>query len=82
VELNYTGGVVRIGNLEPGQSRIVYVNPKGESALELSWSDDTGGHHQYIDTYIEHNYGGRGEIILLGNAEIKWVDNIKIDCLF
>ncbi len=81
IKLRYRGGTISIGNLNSGQSQIVYVNPTGESDLDLSWSDSTGLHNKHIDAYIEHGYGGQGEIILLENAEIKWVNNIKIGCL-
>jgi hypothetical protein len=78
VELSYREGTVAIGNLNPGQSQIVYVNPTGESALDINWSDNSGLHHKKIDTYIEHNYGGYGNIILSENAEVNWISNIRL----
>jgi hypothetical protein len=77
VELSFRGGIITVGNLKPKQSKIVYVNPAGESALDVNWSDSNGLHHQYIDTYMEHNYGGHGDIILSENAEVNWISNIR-----
>lgn len=78
MELIYTGGVERIGELGPNATYTTHVNPTSESHLELSWIGTKGQKHFYrIDVYMEPDYIGSVAIKIDRNYRISWSDKIK-----
>jgi hypothetical protein len=53
--VHITGNSFAIGDIEPGTSKSVVLNPTSESHVELTFS----GHPRLtIDCYFEHDYSG------------------------
>lgn len=55
VVVHVTGASHKVGDIAPGETRTVKVNPTGESHVELT---QAGGPRLKIDSYFERNYEG------------------------
>ena len=59
LEVHVTGRSYNLGDLEPGASRSVRVNPRGESHVELRFRDHLGKTPApVVDCYLEAGYSG------------------------
>lgn len=56
VTVHVTGSSYLVGDLGPGATKKIDVNPAGESHIEVAFSDSR---RLIIDCYIEDGYGGR-----------------------
>jgi len=63
VSVHVTGRAYVLGDLEPGATRSVRVNPTGESSVEIRFRDDSGK-TKSLDAggYIEAGYAGSMEV--------------------
>lgn len=79
VGITYTGGVVGIPELKPNASFGLLINPKGESHLELAWTDAGGQKRsEKLDLYFDRNHRGRVDITVRPDGTISWTDRISI----
>ena len=78
VEISYTGGVVHITKLRPNELYSTYINPTGESHLELKWLEPSGKKHFHrIDVYFECDYTGSVTITVDPGYKVSWSDKIR-----
>ncbi|CAN5569885.1 hypothetical protein BH10PLA1_BH10PLA1_09700 [soil metagenome] len=74
VRVVVTGAAYRLGDIPPGDSRNVYVNPSSESSLTIQYIDASAGARSLdIDCYIEKGNSGRIEVHI-ANGAIVWQD--------
>jgi hypothetical protein len=60
IAVHVTGRSYPLGDLRPGESRRVRVDPAGESHLELAYTDPTGAPQSLTaDCYFESGYRGQ-----------------------
>ena len=79
INIFYTGGVINIEELEPNNSYDKYINPTGESDLELEWNDSSRTRQSStIDVYFEPNYSGSVEITIDPNNQVSCKDKTRI----
>lgn len=52
IEIYYHEGIQRIPILNPREQKVFYINPSGETTLEVRWFDQTGG--EYFADGIGH----------------------------
>ena len=79
VVLSYRGGKKEIKEIKNDKSWSGYVNPNGESHLEIDYIDEQDiKHHSKIDCYFEKNYQGSLEIKIGKNGNLSFKDKIKI----
>jgi hypothetical protein len=79
VTVDVTGKSYAIGDLLPGRSKTVKVNPLGESHIGLRFRE---GRVLTIDCYMEHDYGGRIEANVTSQAVVTVKDEITLPSLF
>ncbi|WP_139236768.1 hypothetical protein [Rugamonas rubra] len=73
--VHITGHSLAIGDIEPGTSKWVVLNPTSESHVELTFS----GHPRLmIDCYFEHGYSGT----LAAEITVEKVVTIKDSTVF
>ena len=58
VSVEVTGASYQIGDVPPDSGKSVKVRPRGESSVTVKYSDNSGKHRVYIDTYMENGYFG------------------------
>ena len=74
-----TGHSYAIGDLAPGQSRSVRVNPDGESHIVLTYTDASGvGQRLTVDCYFESGYSGSITVEVAEGTIAKVDDRIEI----
>ncbi len=74
-----TGKTYSAGNIQPGQSASVVVNPQSESRLVIEYSDPTGNQHSLpVDCYFESGYRGSITVEVSGNQIAKVDNHIRI----
>lgn len=73
-----TGKTYSAGNIQPGQSVSVVVNPQGASQLTIEYSDPTGIQHSLpVDCYFESGYSGSITVEVSTNQITKVDDQIR-----
>jgi hypothetical protein len=72
VTVQVTGRSYRLGDLTPGTSKTIRVNPAGESHIELVFS---GTRRLKIDCYFESGYRGK----ITGDVTPQKVVSVKSD---
>ena len=79
VTVEVTGKSYAIGDLPPGGSKTVKVNPLAESHIGLRFRE---GRMLTIDCYMEHDYGGRIEANVTSKAVVTVKDESTLPSLF
>lgn len=75
VEVAVTGKSYPVGDLAPGETASVWVDPTSESAVEISFATaDREPKHVSVPSYIEPGYSG-WIAIHLAAAEVREVEN-------
>ena len=78
IQISYTGGKIDIEKMGPYSSYGQYVNPTGESHLELEWHDSSGTRQSStIEVYFEHNYTGSIKITVDPNNQVSWASKTR-----
>lgn len=79
INVAYTGGEIGPFILDAGRTFETHVNPSGESALKINFTDMHSTQiYKDIDTYFEHGYYGSIEIIIDANSDVTWIDRVQI----
>jgi hypothetical protein len=79
VRVHFTGGVINAGTLTNEETYRTYLQPKGESHLELHFRDGAGKEHSHnIGVYFEHGYLGQILIDVLPDGKVVWKDNTHV----
>jgi hypothetical protein len=80
IRVTYTGGVVRIAELEPNASYGRHIDPSSESDLELAWFDSSGVEQFHkVDVYLEPNYRGNLAVTVEAHNRISWKDETAMN---
>ena len=59
IEFYYSGGIQRISILSPQEDATFYVNPSGETTIEVRWFDEAGNEYFADDIgYFQTNNKG------------------------
>jgi hypothetical protein len=75
LRVHVTGRAYPLGDLQPGQSRAVRVDPTGESHLTLAYTDPAGAPRSLTaDCYFESGYRGRITVDI-ANGKVTRVDS-------
>lgn len=70
-----------LGDIEVGQRKRVFIQPKTEAHIELLFDDAAGSrHNQVVVGYVEQGYCGRAETAVLPAGRV--VSSEQIDVLF
>lgn len=80
VRVTVTGNSYQLGTLQPGDSVMTNVYPKGESQLEVFMHSPKVGKKSYlVGTYFETGYSGNLKIVINADSIISVTDSISID---
>ena len=74
VELHKSsGGLYALGKLEPGESKSVWINPKGKAVLRASfWNGDQIVEQNTNSIYIEGSGGYRPKLTIGNGSAMRW----------
>jgi hypothetical protein len=78
VHLEFNGGTEQIPLIRPGGSASVTVNPRGESHLELEFTQGDERRKEVIGVYMEHDYGGTVYLTVDQAGKVGVRDKIKL----
>lgn len=79
VRVNKSGPVYRLGDIDAGHHRRVYVNPKGESSIYVTFIDGDGISQGVMAVgYAEHDYCGKSTITIYPERRIATKENVDI----
>lgn len=78
VVVQFTGGQQELGTVAPNSTAETYINPTGESALDVAYQLGEGTPKKdKIDIYLEPGYGGEIVIFLSQDGKLTWKDHTK-----
>ena len=77
VRVKVTGNSYSLGEIAEGESKIVQIEPVGESHVELTFTDAEGQFGRVVAGYFESGYNGE-IVITVKNGKLESVqDNTK-----
>jgi hypothetical protein len=75
VRVIVTGRSYSVDDIQPGESRMVRVQPTGESSITLRYRDsNSGANSVHVDCYIEPGYSGSISVDVANGAVIRKTD--------
>lgn len=79
VTVKVTGRAYSIGDLSPGKSKSINVDPTGESHIELIFSDSR---RLMIDCYFEPRYEGKIAAEVTSQDVVSVKDEVRVPTFF
>lgn len=77
IKIDYNGGQIFLPNLEPMKHEEFKIFPKGESQIEIQFSDYNNKRYKAtIYTYLENDYIGSFKIQIVSLKKLNWQSEI------
>jgi hypothetical protein len=79
VKVERKGKPYELPDLEPGQTKRLFVEPVGESNVNLRFTDSRGQRHdEVLVGYVESGYCGNAKATTLPNGQISTKERINV----
>ena len=80
VKFDSRGKTYSMPDLAPNERRRVFVQPVGESSIEVEFTDASGKPHvEVVAGYVEFGYCGNAVATILSGGKSKMTEDIRVD---